>query len=211
VHEIGHQHGRGHAPCGATDGLDGKYPYTNAFTGAWGFDYRLLTLESPLKAHDMMSYCEPWWISDYTYSAIADRRQAIAQNGAGARVVDLGGKSQLPSFRGFRSLLTGLDDGKLVWGGALPADQIPDGTPEIAKALDAAGQVVAEVTVYRSKLGHASGTVSSFDVPQPQPGWAALQLAGEKPIRFSDPIGVPALQPMNLKGIDGGNDPLRTP
>ena len=77
VHEIGHAHGRRHAPCMVQD-PDPDYPYTNAELGSWGYAAATQTLLDPAGiARDMMSYCQNQWISDYTYSALYDRVRAV--------------------------------------------------------------------------------------------------------------------------------------
>src|SRR5690606_24359125 len=37
-HELGHNMGRNHAPCGGAAGADANYPYANARLGSWGYD-----------------------------------------------------------------------------------------------------------------------------------------------------------------------------
>jgi hypothetical protein len=196
VHELGHQHGRGHAPCGATDGLDARYPsqgdYAMAGLGSWGLDFRTNKFQNPARTKDMMSYCTPIWISDYNYGLLAQRRLAITQ-AATARVIDADGSGfEKPVFHGFRSLLAE-PSGRPVWGRPIAERTAPMGTPEIAKALDAKGNVVADVTVYRTSYGHG-GFGSSLEVPQPQPGWASLQVAGQSAISFAEEPAVPALR-----------------
>jgi hypothetical protein len=196
VHELGHQHGRGHAPCGATDGLDSRYPsqgdYAMAGLGSWGLDFRSNRFQSPTRTKDMMSYCTPIWISDYNYGLLAQRRLAITQ-AATARVIDADANSfEKPKFLGFRTLLAE-PSGRPVWGRPIADRTVPMGTPEIAKALDAKGNVVADVTVYRSAYGHGAFG-SSLEVPVPQLGWAALQVAGQSPISFAEEVAVPALR-----------------
>ncbi|MBK7922502.1 MAG: hypothetical protein IPJ95_02585 [Gemmatimonadetes bacterium] len=84
AHELGHNFGRNHAPCGNPSGPDPGYPYANATIGSWGLDLTGLTLKSPSGFVDLMSYCDPDWVSDYTYSAIlAWRGTAPDQQGAG--------------------------------------------------------------------------------------------------------------------------------
>jgi hypothetical protein len=75
VHEVGHAHGRQHAPCGLFgQPSDRNYPHTDAEIGDWGFDLGLKKLVDPAgDSRDMMSYCTPNWISDYTYKALFDR------------------------------------------------------------------------------------------------------------------------------------------
>lgn len=73
VHELGHNHGRNHAPCGGAAGTDGSYPYSGAGIGRYGFNLITGELFSPSSHVDMMSYCDPAWISDYTYNALFSR------------------------------------------------------------------------------------------------------------------------------------------
>lgn len=73
AHEIGHAHGREHAPCGGAGGPDRQFPYKQGGIGVWGYDINSKTFFSPTTGKDMMGYCEPAWISDYTYSALYDR------------------------------------------------------------------------------------------------------------------------------------------
>ena len=65
VHEIGHAHGRGHAPCvtgGKIEGVDARYPVAGGSTGSWGWNSRTGALTPPTHK-DVMGYCKPNWIS----------------------------------------------------------------------------------------------------------------------------------------------------
>jgi hypothetical protein len=73
VHELGHNHGREHAPCGGVSGADPSYPYSGARIGAWGYNLLSGQLYDPQGTVDLMSYCNPAWISDYNFSNIFDR------------------------------------------------------------------------------------------------------------------------------------------
>jgi hypothetical protein len=66
-HELGHNFGRPHAPCGGAAGVDPSYPYAGGRIGAWGWNGQ--TLMNPQQFVDLMSYCNPTWVSDYTYRA----------------------------------------------------------------------------------------------------------------------------------------------
>ena len=69
AHEIGHNFGLGHADCGGAGNVDPRFPYPNAGTGprrGW-----LLSggrfIEPDSGYYDIMSYCQPNFISDYHY------------------------------------------------------------------------------------------------------------------------------------------------
>lgn len=69
LHEIGHTHGREHAPCGGAGGPDPNFPHPGGKDGVWGYDLHRQQLFSP-DTPDIMGYCLPVWISDYTYDAL---------------------------------------------------------------------------------------------------------------------------------------------
>jgi hypothetical protein len=79
LHELGHVHGRRHAPCGNNIGqLDDAFPYPQALIGVWGYDRRSAEpLRSPLHNRDIMSTCGPRWVSDYTYRGLMVRSAQV--------------------------------------------------------------------------------------------------------------------------------------
>lgn len=73
AHEFGHNWGRYHAPCGGVSGADANYPYAGGIDGVFGWNVRTNALVSSTTA-DLMGYCSPRWISDYTYKAVLSYR-----------------------------------------------------------------------------------------------------------------------------------------
>lgn len=80
THEIGHMLGLLHAPCpsGAVNYIDRNYPYDDGSIGQYGLDVTDLTQFHlyPNYYKDIMSYCQPAWVSDYTYKKLYDGQRA---------------------------------------------------------------------------------------------------------------------------------------
>ncbi|MEO7963670.1 MAG: hypothetical protein ABIT38_07145, partial [Gemmatimonadaceae bacterium] len=74
-HELGHNFGRFHAPCGGAGGPDPSYPYAGGTIGVYGYDIAANTLKAP-STPDLMGYCGTPWISDYNYTAVLNYRTA---------------------------------------------------------------------------------------------------------------------------------------
>lgn len=76
AHELGHNWGRWHSPCGNPGGLDPiePYPYAGGRIEFYGFDVTAETLKPP-SSPDIMSYCSAPWISDYTYQKVLTFRE----------------------------------------------------------------------------------------------------------------------------------------
>jgi hypothetical protein len=77
-HEMGHNLGRQHAPgCMVTD-FDKGFPYADTGIGVDGYSIPEAAFKSHLKWKDVMGYCYPTWISDYTWNAFAARVRIIS-------------------------------------------------------------------------------------------------------------------------------------
>ena len=81
AHELGHNMGLWHAPCGGASATDPSFPYPDGAIGAWGYDFRRGLLV-PVWWRDLMSACGPAWTSDYHFTnALAHR---LSDEGASA-------------------------------------------------------------------------------------------------------------------------------
>ncbi|MFT3770771.1 MAG: hypothetical protein QM820_35560 [Minicystis sp.] len=120
IHEIGHTQGRNHAPCGGAQGVDPGFPYKTGGIGAWGYDIVAKALIDPKQGKDLMGYCDPYWISDYTYKAIFDRMKIV--NKADVVVPDA-----LKNLDWERARVDG--DGKLTWLSSVNMERPPMGEP----------------------------------------------------------------------------------
>ena len=74
AHELGHNMSLRHARCGGPSSFDPSFPQIDGSIGAWGYDFRGgRGLVDPLTS-DLMSYCDPHWISEYGFSTALHHR-----------------------------------------------------------------------------------------------------------------------------------------
>lgn len=72
THELGHNFGIRHAPCGDAGWPDPDYPYDNGSIGSYGVAMSFNRLLSPTSHKDVMSYCGNKHVSDYNYEKVQD-------------------------------------------------------------------------------------------------------------------------------------------
>jgi hypothetical protein len=92
AHEIGHNLGRYHAPCGVSGDPRQPFPYADGSIGSdvYGLDIsraRIWSPTTPDNTKDLMSYCRPQWVSDFTYQGLLNNQRiygaGVAQVGSG--------------------------------------------------------------------------------------------------------------------------------
>jgi hypothetical protein len=147
AHELGHNWGRYHAPCGNPSGVDASFPHAGGSIGVYGLQFSQQQVHGP-GTPDLMGYCSPRWISDYTYLAVASFRaneaaQAQAVGGPGlvvwGRIAADGRVTIEPPIRVARTIeaprsgpyrMEGLDAaGNLVFAADFAAEDVSDGAP----------------------------------------------------------------------------------
>ena len=82
AHEIGHNLNLGHAPCGGVGNTaDPNFPHADGSTGVWGYEFegpgRPSRMLSPAAYVDLLSYCRPYWISDYSFAKAFEYRRSL--------------------------------------------------------------------------------------------------------------------------------------
>ncbi len=78
AHELGHNMGLRHAPCGLALNPDPDFPYEDGSIGVFGYETRRgnTRMVDPAEYRDLMTYCDPSWISDYHFvKAMEFRRE----------------------------------------------------------------------------------------------------------------------------------------
>jgi hypothetical protein len=180
AHEIGHAHGREHAPCGGAADVDPDYPYPQAQIGVWGYDIFDKALISPTKGRDMMGYCQNEWISDYTYKALFERIVVVnkATDASNAAQASSGSQTQ-QAFR-YRMASVG-SAGQLSWDGAgdidLDADVDGRGSIVAARYLSESGAEIMTRAARFFRFDHLPGGL--LFVPQDTTvPWASVRIDG---------------------------------
>lgn len=74
AHEVGHNLGLHHAPCGGAIAPDRSFPYAGGSIGVWGYDFHAERLVSASLYRDFMGYCSPSWVSDYHFTRAMEFR-----------------------------------------------------------------------------------------------------------------------------------------
>lgn len=94
AHELGHNHGLLHAPCGSVENPNNSYPnytgpggiaYPRISIGEWGINLYVypFVLYDPATTNDLMGYCDPKFLSLYTYRYLSWAVGSVAQTEPG--------------------------------------------------------------------------------------------------------------------------------
>ena len=197
AHEVGHNLGLRHAPCGGAAGADPYFPYYNGGIGVTGFDVFRNRMFNPGDNNfwtDLMGYCGYDWISDYHYRrALQWRNNNDWLNGnkmSAAAELELVDRPGLMPASGEptpsaaeKTYAAATEDSLLIWGriehGRVvlePAFRVKGApTPAPAhsdyqlQALDQNGRVMAQqaFVVYQSDHGNESGFAFRMQLPKP--------------------------------------------
>jgi hypothetical protein len=166
AHELGHIHDRPHAPCGSAGNADENFPYAGGGIGVAGWDIINEVWIDPSEHADLMGYCTPDWISDYTYAGL-HRRLAVVEGLRASRdplekapwlsfELGPGGQVSRPRISRFEFVPEGREHRVLLWDGQ--------------------GRLVGQSAA--SLLRFGDGGAGTVVMPAPGPGVAAIQLEG---------------------------------
>jgi hypothetical protein len=205
AHEVGHNFGRQHSPCGGPANPDPAYPYPGGIIGVPGWDVFAGSgnLKYKLTYKDIMSYCNPQWISDYTYLGELNFR---ASSPLGVVVSDVVNASTPKEGL----LIWGrIDDGKVTlepafrtpYRGALPV-----AGPYTFEARDTTGRVLTSLPFDAAEvadLPEGSVRLFSFVVPLSPDALdtvASLRIAKQDGTELTHQVSRAALDIVNAPG-----------
>jgi hypothetical protein len=160
AHEVGHNLGRYHAPCGGVADPDLSYPYAGGSIGQFGLDIPKGVLWNPATTYDLMGYCDPQWVSDYTYQGLYDDQRSI---GASVLAASAPGLFIRGTFTSAGEVAL-----KPVYALSLPPTDLPAASDYQVELLDASGQVLAAYPVPVLEASNEGGTVQAISAVVPQ-------------------------------------------
>jgi hypothetical protein len=171
AHELAHNWGRNHAPCGGPAGIDPNYPHSDGSTGSWGVDVSTQTLE-PASLSDVMGYCDPKWISNYTYQGVFNYLLAPSPPFLGS----VASQSIQPCLVVWGHIL----DGELVLEPAFQVDTRPSlptrAGPYSLEGRASDGSSVFSLSFAPSEIADAPGSQRNFVFAVPLPAARASRL-----------------------------------
>jgi hypothetical protein len=170
AHELGHNFGRRHSPCGgAGQPLDPGYPLAGGVAGPFGHDVLGWASGQATKAAaidstrgDVMGYCFPPWISPYTYEGILASRGpvAIVPGGASIRSAE-SVRTRVLAVRGTITAGAVTLDPAI----SLLAEPTRDDGPIRVELLDANGRVLTSRRTMPMEVDHASTHLFVATIP----------------------------------------------
>lgn len=175
LHETGHNHGRNHAPCQVDPSdTDPKYPHAGGEDGVWGYDLLTRQLFKP-ETKDIMGYCTPPWISDYTFKGLFDRIKLV--NGIKRVIVREAERNRVYD----RALVAA--DGTVKWLPSIRLEE-PPSAEEKSIVVESAGLTeTVKGSFYR--FDHLDGGIAFWPAGERKTQAIRIDVAAGKTVRLS--------------------------
>ena len=167
AHELGHNLSLRHAPGCRAGRPDISFPQSDGTIGTWGYDFLTGTLVEP-SVHDLMSYCDPSWISEFFFTNSLRHRL----------VWEAAGRSRRPAAPSLSLLVTGgVDENDRPYLGSAFVIDAPPSLPGVAGPYRLSGATESGAELFSLAFempvvadAEARGSFA-FAVPA-QVGWA---------------------------------------
>jgi hypothetical protein len=161
AHELAHNWGRNHAPCGTPSGVDPQYPQPDGSIGNYGLDVAAQVLK-PSSLSDIMGYCDPKWIGAYNYTAVLNYLSPAAPVVTGATVSAASSDAVQPTL-----LIWGhITDGEMVLEPAFQVTTRPKlpqrAGPYTLEAKAADGTTLLNLSFEAKEVADAPGNHKNF-------------------------------------------------
>jgi hypothetical protein len=179
VHELGHAMGRDHSPCGTEDS-DPRFPYEDGTIGSWGLFNGIL--RDPSVDADVMGYCTPVWVSDYTFARLFTRIAYV--NRTALKLRPAPARASRAARERVRTLTLG-SDGTLRWGRERNGAVRSSASSTSVELLDAGGRVLSVVSAPFARFDHLPGGFVTLPASATAtPGLASVRALG-RTLRFA--------------------------
>ena len=175
-HELGHNFGREHAPCDVDPSdVDPNFPYPGGKDGVWGYNFITKKLFPPTMP-DVMGYCTPVWISDYTFKGLFDRIKLIS--GAQRVIVPEALRNRMYD----RALVN--PDGSLQWLSSMRLEQPPATEEQRAIVVESEGlNDSVKASFYR--FDHLAGGIAVWPATERTTRAVRIDVAAGKMVRLA--------------------------
>jgi hypothetical protein len=224
--EIGHNHGRNHAPGCYAGNPDGSYPalpntdpaaaeddLIRPYIGEWGIDLRTMTLFEPQNAHDFMGYCTTnIWVGPYTYRALGSAIHDVAERPSSGGLMSRIPPAQVEPLYLVGSVLATADSAEVRRGFfVLPASDemvqhaLTDEGHYVVELLDSNGQVLLAQRLNPEQLSnHSNQTTELLHIIMPwREGASFIAISRENEVLTTFPVS-PNPPTVQLLSPNGG-------
>jgi hypothetical protein len=211
-HEIGHNLGQLHSPCGVNFYMDDDFPYPDAELQQVGLDLvedEVITSGGMPDHRDIMSYCEPEWPSDYTYRAWLENQRASGAPLASAASTAATVPEDVLLVRATIQPDGSADLRSIYRLTSTPAG-LTDTSPYRVELRDDAGELLAVHPLDPHEIDHdAERRMIIAAVPRPVGGAAELRLLHDDTVLAAQPLGAAELAAATVRTTSTSDGLLR--
>ena len=182
AHETGHNLDLPHNPCSGEASPDPDFPYDYGSIGTWGYDVSSGATFNPGTYKDLMTYCGPEWVSDFSFNNALDFRtgvgggtpwdvpaEGLAPAGTGTVIHLSGTLASEPDHAAVQHDLIGSVPGNSIRRVDVVDRKANPPEPGMYRMVgrDEDGRTVVSVPFRSYAIDHASGSFFTFSIEVP--------------------------------------------